>query len=112
MVFILCAHECLSLIRFVSDCSFALVGIMLLALLGTSIHYCHGSGLTDISLGWFQYLEVFGTNVIVSWHQFGLGLIVCSLAKSTRTVLFPLLALFACMVLMQLVFINNVLDKV
>ncbi|THD20908.1 putative ABCA protein [Fasciola hepatica] len=88
------------------------IGVMILAMFGTLIHYAYGEGLTDITLGWHEYIQVYATNVIVSWHQFGLGLILCSLAKSTRTVLFPLLALFACLVLMQLVCINNVLDNV
>uniref|UniRef100_A0A183AE07 Conserved plasma membrane protein n=1 Tax=Echinostoma caproni TaxID=27848 RepID=A0A183AE07_9TREM len=91
---------------------FSPIGVVILAALGTAIHYLHGKDLTDVSLGVTDYIYLFGSNIIISWHQFGLGLIMCSLAKSTRTVLFPLLALFACLVLTQLVCINNVLDNV
>ncbi|KAF5394160.1 hypothetical protein PHET_12134, partial [Paragonimus heterotremus] len=88
------------------------VGVVFLAAFGTFIHYIMGSELTDEKLTASDYFSMFNSNLLASWHQFGLGLIFCSFARSTRTVMFPLLALFATLVIGQLVLVNQVLEDV
>ncbi|CAH8654514.1 unnamed protein product [Dicrocoelium dendriticum] len=88
------------------------VGVLILAACGTFVHMALGTELTDRQPIQSDYGTMFGTNVIISWHQFGIGLILCSLTRSTRSVMFPLLALFASLVLGQLVMTNRVLEDV
>ncbi|KAF8565550.1 hypothetical protein P879_06321, partial [Paragonimus westermani] len=88
------------------------VGVVFLAAFGILIHYTLGSELTDEKLTASDYFSMFNSNLLASWHQFGLGLIFCSFAQSTRTVMFPLLALFATLVIGQLVLVNQVLEDV
>ncbi|GAA52080.1 ATP-binding cassette subfamily A (ABC1) member 5 [Clonorchis sinensis] len=88
------------------------IGVLPLAALGTLVLWTLGGDLSKHPLTPTEYGQIFGTNILLSWHQFGIGLIVCALARSTRMVLFPLLALFAMGVVAQLVMINQVFEDV
>ncbi|CAL8072300.1 unnamed protein product [Calicophoron daubneyi] len=85
--------------------------VVIIALIGTLIHVTVAEQLTDKKLSAFDYVYIFLSNIVNTWHQCGLALAMCSFSRSTRAVMFPLLALFASSVVVELLMVKEMIEK-